>query len=84
VKKTRNLEIIINSLIKYGFSHRYPYVRNRSVNLAPDIIEAERGIFSSRSGLNEVRKLIERVILALSDNNNAVREEAKEILIKIK
>ena len=60
---------MITQLISLGFENKNFYVRDRSINLVPDIIAAERAIFFSRNGINDARKLIENVIVHLKDKN---------------
>lgn len=49
-------------------------MRERSLNLVPDAVGAERYVLFSRSGLNDARRLLEGVIVHLNDNHQSVRE----------
>jgi hypothetical protein len=84
IARTRNIEAVIAQVLGPGLSSRNFYVRERSLNLVPDILAAEKAIFFSRNGINDVRKLIEAVVVHLNDKTQAVREQAAKVLRKLK
>ena len=83
IRKTRNIELILESLVRVGVESPHFYIRERAVNVACDIFDCEKGIFSSKGGVNEARRYLESVIVSLFDKHRTVAEEAKKTIIKL-
>ncbi|EAR98877.2 hypothetical protein TTHERM_00255680 (macronuclear) [Tetrahymena thermophila SB210] len=83
LKKTRNIELIIDYLIKYGFSSENYFLREKSIGSSVRFLDICQNIFCSRSGLNDVRRLIENIIIKLNDSVENVRIKAQKVLYKI-
>lgn len=84
IKRTRNLEFVAQQLCSFGFDHKNFYVRERAINLVPDVLLAGKEIFFSRNGINDARKLIENVVVHLADRNTSVQDQARKVCRKLK
>lgn len=73
VQRTRNTEQVL-TLLSGAFASKNFYIRERAINLVPDVLLVDKSIFSSRSGINEVRRVIENIIIHSNDVNASVRD----------
>ncbi|CAD8114319.1 unnamed protein product [Paramecium sonneborni] len=83
ITKTRNSEQVLE-LLSDSFKNKNFYIRERSINLIPDIFIADKSIFCNRTGINEVRKVIECIIIHLNDVNESVRKASKKVIQNLK
>ncbi|CAD8189260.1 unnamed protein product [Paramecium pentaurelia] len=83
IAKTRNSEQVLE-LLSDSFKNKNFYIRERSINLIPDIFIADKSIFCNRTGINEVRKVIESIIIHLNDVNESVRKASKKVIQNLK
>ena len=83
IKKTRNLQLILRNLIIYGLKHKSAYNRVRALNCLPDLIDNEKTVFFSKIGINIMAEILENLTICLCDNDQNVRKEAEEIIIRI-
>ena len=84
VEKTRNLTLILNCLSRVGFEDKNFFVRENCIKIIPKLLKYDPAIFFTKTGINEVRRIIENLIVSLSDKHITVRNQAIETLIIIK
>ena len=83
IAKTRNLQMVMRNLINYGMKHKSAFTRVRALNCLPDLIDKEKGVFFSKLGINVMAEILENLTICLFDNDQNVRKEATEIIIKL-
>ena len=54
-------------------------VRRKSIKYLPIIIEAEKHVFNTQTGLYEMRRTIENLIVRLRDESELVQKEAEKV-----
>ena len=51
--------------------------------MAPDLLESEKSIFSSRGGINEAKLFLSNILLRTQDTIQSVAQAAKLSIVKI-
>ncbi|KAM3132978.1 hypothetical protein pb186bvf_014974 [Paramecium bursaria] len=83
VQKTRNIEQVLQ-ILSVSLQNKDFYIRERVINLVPDILQVEKSIFQNRSGINDVRRIIESLLIQTNDTNLSIKEEAIKSIRQIK
>lgn len=55
-------------------------IRRKSIKYLPVVIEAEKNVFNNASGIYEMRKVVENLIVHLKDESDLVQKEAEKVL----
>jgi hypothetical protein len=75
--------MVIGGLLSVGFDSTNSYLRAKSIGASVRFLDICPSVFSQRSGLNDVRRLLEGIIVRLNDSVENVRLRASRTLFKI-